>query len=147
MANNELMHYGVVGMKWGVRKSRPASLSPSPRSKKKSTFFTKKKPQTKPVAKQISKPTKTNPKQLTDEELKDRINRLELEKRYQDLVKSSEQVRTNNGKEFVLNIAKSSAENIGKQLGTYLLGELVNKAGKKFGVGDVVNPKKGQKDK
>lgn len=26
MENNELMHYGVLGMKWGVKKARKAAL-------------------------------------------------------------------------------------------------------------------------
>lgn len=88
MDNNELMHYGVLGMKWGVRRARPTSG-------KKSSPFKKKK------AKQSSEKEKTSKKKplnkMTDEELQSAINRLELEKRYRDL--SPKQV--SKGKKFV----------------------------------------------
>ena len=35
MENNELMHYGVLGMKWGVRRARKASNKASKLFKKK----------------------------------------------------------------------------------------------------------------
>lgn len=88
MDNNELMHYGVLGMKWGVRRARHTSG-------KKSFPFKKKK------AKQSSEKEKTSKKKplnkMTDEELQSAINRLELEKRYRDL--SPKQV--SKGKKFV----------------------------------------------
>ena len=41
-----------------------------------------------------------------------------------------------------------SSKNIGKQLAAYMMGSGVNWMAKKFGSsGDIVNPKKGQKDK
>lgn len=86
MDNNELMHYGVLGMKWGVRKSRSSS------GKRSGLFKKKAKASTKP---QTSK--KKSVKDMSDDELRKAINRLEMEKRYKDL--SPKQV--SKGKQFV----------------------------------------------
>lgn len=80
-----------------------------------------------------------NVKKISDEELQRRINRMKMEKEYRSL-KTSE---LSEGTKIVQNILKKSAENIGTQLGAYALGTLVNKLFKE----EVVNPKKGQKDK
>lgn len=81
---------------------------------------------------------------MTNEELTEKIKRLELERKYNELFsKTPGQVRYNNGKKFVFGILKKSGENIGTQLVTYIMGATVNKASGK----NIVNPKKGQKDK
>lgn len=102
MDNNELMHYGVLGMKWGVRKARPTSGKKFASFKKKKVKQLSNKPQaSKKKVKQTSKKAKTSQKKplnkMTDEELRSAINRLELEKRYRDL--SPKQV--SKGKKFV----------------------------------------------
>lgn len=102
MDNNELMHYGVLGMKWGVRKARPTSGKKFASFKKKKVKQLSNKPQTsKKKVKQTNKKEKTSKKKplnkMTDEELRSAINRLELEKRYRDL--SPKQV--SKGKKFV----------------------------------------------
>lgn len=56
-SDEELMHWGVLGMKWGVRKSRPGV--------------------TKVDSKRVTR--------ITDEELKARISRIQLEKQYKQL--------------------------------------------------------------
>ncbi len=141
-----LIHYGVIGMKWGVRKSRPRSSGARPRTKKtkKITFFKKrkekkaKKARQKAVREEYSNKKKAV-KKMSDEELKDAIARLELEKKY----KSLNQEKVSVGRKVVEDILQSSAKNVGMQLGVYILGNAVNKAAKK----EIVNPKKGQKDK
>ena len=60
-----IQHFGVKGMKWGVRKRRAGSSTSSTKS---ST------PPPKPVE-----------KTLTTAELRDRVNRMQLEKQYRDL--------------------------------------------------------------
>ena len=81
-------------------------------------------------------------KSLSDEELRNKINRLDLENRYNNLMKTSyppEKVHA--GKKFVTDVLKRSGQNIAEQTATYILGTAVNKmAGK-----EIVNPKKGQK--
>lgn len=122
-----LRHHGVKGMKWGVRRS-PKVLG---RSRK--------------IKKNIVAPSKKTKslKELTDDELRSRIIRLEMEKKYKDLAKSENQIKTSKGKAFVMDVLEKSGKNIATQTATYILGTGVNKVAGK----EIVNPKKGQKDK
>lgn len=91
-----LVHYGVLGMKWGVRRS-PAELARArggrapKNAKKKTSFFSKKTVKKKAVkasAKSSSKKeesSKKTPGEMTTDELQAAVRRLELEKRYRDL--------------------------------------------------------------
>lgn len=67
--NNELYHYGVLGMKWGKRKARPVSED----------------------YKRAHSKTKIS--EMSDAELRSRNNRLQMEKQYKDLTR-----KTNVGK-------------------------------------------------
>lgn len=143
---NYLIHYGVLGMKWGVRKSRPRSSGRVPKTKKTKSFTLFKKRKEKKAKKASQKAVKEDynkkkksVKKMSDEELKEAISRLELEKKY----KSLNQEKVSAGRRVVEDILQSSAKNVGTQLGVYILGTAVNKAAKK----EIVNPKKGQRDK
>lgn len=82
MVNNELTHYGVLGMKWGVRRAR---RTPSEDSNK---------------VKQIRK---KKIDEMSNQELRDANNRLELERKYKDLTK-----KTNYGKKAVNTFIKTA---------------------------------------
>ena len=85
---------------------------------------------------------------MTEEELRKKIARLELEKRYQELAKSvSPPPKSTKGKDFVMKVLERSGENIATQLTTYAMGKAVNNMFKGVFKEDAVNPKKGQKDK
>ena len=87
-------------------------------------------------------------KDLSDEELRAKISRIELEKKYSDLTRVENKKKTSKGKAFINETLEKSGKNIAGQLVTYMMGTAVNKALK--GVFDddaIVNPKKGQKDK
>lgn len=133
---NSLQHYGVLGMKWGVRRT-PAQLGRQKSSKKKKGFLSESN-----RSKSESKVKKTV-KDMTDDELRKKINRLELEKRYRELLKAENQPRNSRGKAFVSDILEKSGKNIGTQLTTYTLGTAVNKM---LGT-DAVNPRRGQRDR
>ena len=106
MTNNELYHFGVKGMKWGVRKNRSSSdPSSSSLSKKKKRGLGN-----------ISEPKNKSVKDMSDEELRSTIARIELENRYKDL--SPKKVSA--GKKFVdrviNNIILPAGEDVTKQL-------------------------------
>lgn len=125
---NTLQHHGIKGMKWGIRRyqNKDGSLTPEGR-------------------KRYSDDQSYRVKNMTDQELRDRINRLQLEKQYKSLLEPSGQNKVNKGKAFVQNVLETSGKNIATQLATYAMGTLVNKY---IGKGkQIVNPKKGQKDK
>lgn len=84
--------------------------------------------------------------EISSEELQKKINRIQLEKQYRDLTTKPKTV--SKGRQILNNILESSSKNIGTQLATYLMGNMVNSVAKALGYEtDIVNPKKGQKDK
>lgn len=125
--DEELYHYGVKGMKWGVRRT-PAQLGHTTGTKKKrsgSAGEAVKNTAKKAVKAISSKMSETRRKRaeakahdaetkkiqenkkkklsdLTDDELRQRIQRLELEKRYRDLTPKE----TSRGKAFIDAVGK-----------------------------------------
>jgi hypothetical protein len=88
-----LEHYGVRGQKWGVR--RTSSQLHGSNSSKGVTRF------------------KEKPKHLTDQELQDRIKRIETEKRYKDLNKRQVSTGEKHLMEVLTHVGKESAKKLG----------------------------------
>lgn len=126
-----LSHHGIKGMKWGIRRFQNKDGTLTPEGKKRASQNDRK----------SDSPMQKSVKELTDDEIRNRISRLRLEKDYADLMKSTQ--RNSKGKAFVADILEKSGKNIATQLTTYALGTVVNK----LAGDDIVNPKKGQKDK
>ena len=151
MNDNYLEHYGIPRRSgrypWGSG-SRPfqgdsAAAKSSEKTKtsgksRKTGLFKKEKTKTRSSEEDLS--------EISSEELQKKINRIQLEKQYRDLTTKPKTV--SKGRQILNSILESSSKNIGTQLATYLMGNMVNSVAKALGSEvDIVNPKKGQKDK
>lgn len=152
MTSDAFAHHGIKGMKWGIRRTPEqlarASGRPIPASGGKESGRGAQKKESSGTA---SKKTLSD---LSDDELRQRISRLELEKRYKDLEKADAKPKSTRGRDFCVNvletIGKNTLTNIGTQAANHVLGEAINKLA---GVSSddkahrVVNPQKGQEEK
>lgn len=104
MNNNELQHYGIKGMKWGVRRSRAQlGYSSSPRKPKKQAQKASSKPQRKVSSKQQRKDAM---KKMSDAELRSRINRIQMERQYMQLTAAE----MSPGKKFIKDVVTNAAK-------------------------------------
>lgn len=148
MNDNYLEHYGIPRRSgrypWGSG-SRPfqgdsaaaksSEKSGSSGKSGKTGLFKKGKTKTRSSEEDLS--------EISSEELQKKINRIQLEKQYRDLTTKPKTV--SKGRKILNNILESSSKNIGTQLATYLMGNMVNSVAKALGSeADIVNPKKGQ---
>ena len=105
MNTDELKHYGIKGMKWGVRRFQNSDGSLTADGKKrysgdnlkdiqkqvnqgKNVVDGVKKTRTKAAEKQHEKKIKSDLSQMSDKELRDIVNRLNMEERYTQVMKS-----------------------------------------------------------
>ena len=153
MNNNELMHHGVKGQRWGIIRTKEqlghktTSSSKSASSKSDSSKLSKYKRLRKNELKTAA-PKKKKLSEMSEEEINKKIERMRLEKTYKQLISELNPKKVSKGKQFVGRILAKSAENIGTQLATYVMGTVVNDVASKFVEDEkIVNPKKGQKDK
>lgn len=138
MENSQLYHHGILGMKWGVRRfqNKDGSLTSDGKrhleqnSKAKQGNNKKRKGHTTNKGKSIN--------ELSDDELRKRINRLELEKRYEALSKKEQKAKMFDGKRFVTQVLENSGKVVATQLSTYVMGNMVNKVAQK----NIINVKK-----
>lgn len=115
---SEIKHYGIPGMKWGVRRT-PEQLRRAARKRGDSRDWDT---------------AHAEAKTMSDSELRSRINRMQMEKQYADLSAPKNNQKTNTGARKALTIVAKEggklAANIAKQeLTRQVQKELRNKIG------------------
>lgn len=106
-----LEHYGVKGMKWGVRRSKQQLRAAAAKASQASKDLVNQ-----PVNKTASRSTKAA-KKLSDKELKSEVKRLNLEKQYRNLKADEAAALTTRGQKFTQDLLKV----VGSQSSTALL--------------------------
>lgn len=121
-----IKHYGILGMKWGIRRYQPYPKGKGHKGK----FLGLKSRSQKKVEKERSKPpTKKSVKDMTDDELKEAVNRLNMEKRYRELTAKQK----SRGQKLVVEILNDAAKQAASAYVKKSLNEYVNTEKKKKG--------------
>ena len=127
--DNELYHHGVKGMKWGVRKTPVRSSSGATRKRKSNTLsLFKKKKTTRKVSSANSSPAKTKSiKDMSDDELRKKIERVQLEQDYLQLDPKAVSRGKRITKRVMDDMIVPAAVDIGKQAVKSIMANGVNK--------------------
>ena len=138
MDNNELYHYGILGMKWGIRRT-PAQLGHRIKQRKvekqrKENLAKARKARAEHQA--ALKKGKLKPKEMTDAELQKEIKRLQLEKQYMDLKRDVSS--QNKGKSFASKYGGQLVDKLITNVGIDLVTQVAKSAGAK-GIDDVID--------
>lgn len=151
---NELMHWGIKGMKWGVRRyqNKDGSLTPAGKKRydkemaklKEEEKIAKNKLRTqaklnkldekrkeiealkrgKPITKSTKRPSKPSVKDMSDEELRQTVNRLLMEQQYAKL--NPQQVSA--GQKFVKKVMNDVVAPAATEVGKNVLKDAMTKA-------------------
>ena len=153
MDNYQLYHWGIKDMRWGFRRyqNKDGSLTPEGRIRYSVGIGNAaKKIKEKYNAIKTAKTLKTEKnkpksvKDLSDEELRVKIERLRLEDTYNQLTRSLNPSEVSKGKQFVSGVLEPSAKSVATQFSTYVMAKAVNKIfAPVFNDNSIIKTKKG----
>ena len=121
MSSNELTHHGIKGMRWGVRRyqNKDGTLTKAGRKKmakldKEYSKLTRQKRNTESPNTRLSK--------MTDDEIRARINRINLERDYLDLINNQDSInKQSEGKRFIKTVKSDVLKPVAIDLGRQAL--------------------------
>nr|DAM67720.1 MAG TPA: hypothetical protein [Caudoviricetes sp.] len=109
---NELYHYGTLGMKWGVRRYQNRDGSLTPAGKKRYAKLNSELNKLRPGASKDRQSEYNKHAGVSDDELKARIARLKLEDEYSQLASKLNPKKVKDGESFVVKAGKYAAKSI-----------------------------------
>lgn len=121
-----LAHHGVKGQKWGIRKASTSSGTGRKKSKNALINITINKNTKEKKGKKSNNPLKD----LSDQELQQKVNRIQLEKRYAELTSTQK----SKSKGFVSDVLRDSSKKVAKKYTAALMDAGVKKVFDKAGI-------------
>lgn len=134
-------HHGILGQKWGVRRfqNKDGTLTSAGRKRlginERRYKTAKRKKASKSSSKKSEQPKVKRISEMSDDELRAYIARLDLEKRYKDLSAPKIQQKQSFGKKLVDSMLDSTVKGLGgatndivKDVGKYVVGTAINGA-------------------
>ena len=121
MTENELLHYGVLGMKWGVKKARKSSdtvdetrrksNTQNSNTQKSNTQNSNTKQQSKKFVtkKQRQKQIMEDLNSMSDKELRERLNRMQMEQQYIRMMTPEKRAAKKQVEQFLINEGRNLA--------------------------------------
>ena len=123
MSSNELTHHGIKGMRWGVRRYQNKDGSLTKAGRKKMAKLDKE------YSKLIGQNRNRNAEspntrlsKMTDDEIRARINRINLERDYLDLINNQDSInKQSEGKSFIKTVRSDVIKPVAIDLGRQAL--------------------------
>ena len=125
MSSNELTHHGIKGMRWGVRRyqNKDGTLTKAGRKKmaKLDKEYSKLTGQNRNRNRNTESPN-TRLSKMTDDEIRTRINRINLERDYLDLINNQDSInKQSEGKSFIKTVRSDVLKPVAIDLGRQAL--------------------------